>query len=275
VIDKARGYGINLFETAGCYAHGAMEEKLGERLRDDSRAVIVTKIGTDRTSMPRKCFTSTFLREQAERSRDRLKRPAIDILLLHNPVAATVEQGEATGALKDLASEGTIRAWGVAAGSLEVARAALAQGAQVLSLAYNAFCSKEVHALHEDVQRTHCGILARSVLAHGLLAGYWPVNKDFPDGDHRSERWTYDDMRRRSHDLQAIRVLVGGPVYTMRAAALRWVLTNDDLSCAILGPRSSMQLDQLVREAGKGPPYLSEETLQKFSSRIEALGVEV
>jgi len=112
------------------------------------------------------------------------------------------------------------------------------------------------------------------VLAHGLLTGYWSMHKDFAEGDHRAERWTPDDLRRRSRDLQAIRVMVGGEVYTMRGAALRWVLSNDDVSAAVLGPRSGVQLDQLVREAGKGPPYLADDKLEKFAARLEALGVQ-
>lgn len=273
VIDRARACGVTLFDTADCYAHGAMETKLGERLPDDGKTRIVTRIGTDRSALPRKCFKVDFLREHFERSRERLKRSVVDVVLLHNPVASTVEAGEATGFLAELQASGAVRAWGVAAGSAEVARAALAQGAQVLSLAYNAFCSAEVHGLHMEIEAADAGLLARSVLAHGLLTGYWSMHKDFPSDDHRSERWTPDDLRRRSRDLQALRVMVGDVVYTMRAAALRWVLSNDDVSCAILGPRSAVQLDQLVREAGKGPPYLTDEKLEKFAARLDALGV--
>src|SRR5690606_41580866 len=49
LIERARMLGITLFETADCYAQGRMEEKLGDALKDDEQAVVVTKWGTDRS----------------------------------------------------------------------------------------------------------------------------------------------------------------------------------------------------------------------------------
>jgi aryl-alcohol dehydrogenase-like predicted oxidoreductase len=273
VVDRAHALGITLFETADSYGRGAMERMLGTRLPADS-TYVVTKIGTDRDSTPpRKRFDAPYLRAAFDRSRERLRRDKVDVLLLHNPALETVERGDATGVLGELKTTGAIRAWGVSAGSVEVARAAIAQGADVLSLAYNVFFSTDVHELHDDLERSGTGLLAHSVLAHGLLCGFWSAQRQFSAHDHRNERWTFDELRQRLHQLQALRVLVGGTVHTMRAAALRFVLANDDMSAAIIGPRNSVQLDQLVREAGKGPPYLPEDKLEQLAARLDALGV--
>jgi hypothetical protein len=51
------------------------------------------------------------------------------------------------------------------------------------------------------------------------------------------------------------------------------VLANADVSTAVLGPRSSLQLDQLLREAGKGPPYLTPEQIDSLHFRLGQLGV--
>ncbi|HNS97462.1 MAG TPA: aldo/keto reductase, partial [Polyangiaceae bacterium] len=67
--------------------------------------------------------------------------------------------------------------------------------------------------------------------------------------------------------------LVGGDVLTPRAAALRYVLSNTLVTSAILGPRTTAQLDQLVREAGKGPPYLSDKALTDLPSKLLAAGI--
>src|SRR5688572_5706902 len=64
VIDRACALGITLFETADQYGQGAMEKKLGQRLKDAKRTRIATKIGSDReSSPPRKRFDARFLRE--------------------------------------------------------------------------------------------------------------------------------------------------------------------------------------------------------------------
>jgi aryl-alcohol dehydrogenase-like predicted oxidoreductase len=274
VIERALALGITLFETADSYAAGGMEARLGERLGASETALFVTKLGTDRNKKPAvKCFETSYLSRAFDESRARLKRDVVDVVLLHNPVLETVTRGEATTFLAELKSAGKIRAWGVSAGSVEVARAAVEKGTDVLSLAFNALFSSDIRALHDDIQKSGTGVLARSVLAHGLLCGYWSVQRAFDANDHRRERWTPDELRRRVQQLSALRPLVGGQIYTMRSAALQVVLANSDVSSILLGPRSTVQLDQLVREGSKGPPYLTDDQAKSLAFRLEHAGV--
>jgi aryl-alcohol dehydrogenase-like predicted oxidoreductase len=60
-------------------------------------------------------------------------------------------------------------------------------------------------------------------------------------------------------------------VSSLRAAAVRFVLEDDVVTCAVLGPRSGLQLDQLVRDAGKAPPYLPEQALEALYLRLESV----
>jgi aryl-alcohol dehydrogenase-like predicted oxidoreductase len=274
VIDRACALGVTLFETADVYGNGRMETRLGAQLETNDAVVIVTKIGTDRSDkQPRKRFAPEYLRAAFEKSRERLKRPVIDVLLLHNPSVATLERGEATALLSELKAGGAVRAWGVSAGSVEVARAAIGLGVDVLSLAHNALFSSDLDLLHSDIEASRVGVLARSVLGHGLLAGYWSLYRTFPPGDHRAERWTSEDLRRRVQQVAALRALIGDGVESLRGGAVRYVLSNKDVSSVVLGPRNVVQLDQLVREAGKEPPYLSAEKLKKFAARLQDLGI--
>src|SRR6478752_5440533 len=242
VIERALALGVTLFDTADSYGKGAMETRLGQRLAAHPQAVIVTKLGTDREASPvRKCFKPEFIRESFERSRERLKRDVIDVVLLHNPSESTIARGEAGAVLQELQNAGSIRAWGASVEGLDAARIAIHQGVRVLELAY------------------------------GLLCGQWPFDKEFARNDHRSERWTNDDLKRRISQLNAIRPCVNGSTVTsLRAAALRYVLSNNAVSCAVLGPRNGIQLDQLVREAGQHP-YLSPEALDALQIRLDNL----
>ncbi len=274
VIERALALGVTLFETADSYAKGAMETRLGERLAKQPDTVIVTKLGTDREASPaRKSFTPAFLRESFERSRERLKREIVDVVLLHNPSERSLERGEATAVLEELKAAGSIRAWGASVEGIDLARAAIKQGAQVLELAHNAFHNRTLGQLAPEIG-PNVGILARSVLAHGLLCGQWPTDKEFASSDHRSERWTTDDLKRRISQLNAIRPAVNGTTVTsLRAAALRFVLSSDVVSSAVLGPRSAMQLDQLLRDAGREPPYLTVEALNALQARLSNVGI--
>ena len=275
LLERARMVGITLFETADCYAQGRMEEKLGDALKDDAEAVIVTKWGTDRSGgVARKRFDADYLRQACERSLERLKRPAIQLGLLHNPSAQAIERGEATHTLAALKAEGKLLFWGVSAGDAAVARAAIEAGAEVVSLAYNAFRQKPLTEVAELVKSHEVGVLAHSVLNYGQLCGQWSLYRTFRAPDHRAERWTTEELKRRIRHLDALRPLVGGDIMTLRAAALRFVLNYELIGCAILGPRNGMQLDQLVREAGKSPPYITEPKLLALQNRLTDLEVE-
>ncbi len=273
VLDRALAVGITLFDTADVYGRGEMERRLGKRLQGAGATYVVTKIGTDlEISPPRKRFDRPHLFTAFERSQERLARDVVDGVLLHNPPIAALRSSEPTELLKELKKQGKIRFWGVSAGSADVARSAIREGADVIELAYNVFVAGDLHEVAGDVSESGAGVLARSVLAHGLLAGQWSAEREFYPGDHRFERWTPGELRTRIRQLDALRPLVSGPVVSLRAAALRFVLSNQLVSSAVLGPRSVAQLDQLVREAGM-PPYLRDTALAELSTRLKKLGV--
>ncbi len=82
VIQRARAYGITLFETADVYGRGAMEQRLGRLLGADAAVAFVTKIGTDLSGMPaRKRFDAAYLREACARSSECLQRQDYCLLL--------------------------------------------------------------------------------------------------------------------------------------------------------------------------------------------------
>lgn len=273
-IDRAVALGIDLFDTADVYGLGAMEKKLGERLPKEAR--VATKVGTDLDAIPpQKRFDLAYVRDAFDRSRDRLKRETIDVLLLHNPTMLAMSRAEVFAFLDELKKLKSLTAWGVSAGSAEVARAAIRRGAGVIEMAYNLFTAADLHGMADDVAESGAAVLARSVLAHGMLTGHWSAEREFYPGDHRMHRWTPGELKLRIGQLDAIRPAIAGPVLTMRSAALRFVLANQLVSSAVLGPRSMAQLDQLVREAGSGPPYLRDTVMAELGARLKTSGVLV
>src|SRR5438132_7477754 len=100
---------------------------------------------------------------------------------------------EAIGARK---KRGLLRHWGVSAGNVDAARAAIEKGAEVIELAYNLVQSIDLHRLAGEVMVARVGVLARSTLNFGLLGGMWSKERSFPEGDHRSDRWTRLELER-------------------------------------------------------------------------------
>jgi len=273
VIDRALALGITLFETGDVYSRGRMEQRLAERLPDT--AVVVTKVGTDRESKPpRKRFDQQFLEQSVTRCEERLGRSPLDVVLLHNPSVQAIERGEATETMASLVDQGKVKAWGISAGDGDVVSAALSgkHRPAVVQMAYNVLFSGDVDRVQQDLAEGNIGLLARSVLGHGLLAGFWASNRRFARDDHRLHRWTQDQLERRLKELQAVRAAVSREAPTVRSVALRFVLDNATVSAAVVGPRSVLQLDQLVREAGKAPPYLDDQAKQRLAIKIGDVG---
>lgn len=274
VIERAIALGITLFETADSYGKGEMERRLGRRL-PKTDVVVVTKIGTQLDpKLNRKRFDAKFLKESAEASRERLARERIDVLLLHNPSLQALIKGDATAAMTELVSAGVARHWGVSAGNADIAAAAIDAGAPVIEIPYNAFHTRVLVRITSEAQHKNVGILARSVLAYGLLTGTWQSGKEFPAEDHRAERWTADELRRRVVQLNALRPSAVGAITSMRAVALRYVLSHPLISSAVLGPRKGVQLDQLLRDAGKEQPYFPEGGREALEARVRSAGAK-
>jgi aryl-alcohol dehydrogenase-like predicted oxidoreductase len=255
-----------------------MEETLGELIPRDRHCVIVTKIGTDLESQPPcKRFGADFLERRLDASRERLKRECLDIVLLHNPSVLGLESPATTEWLKSLKQRGVATAWGVSAGTVEVAEAAIRAGADVIQVAYNALLLRDLHPLSAAIAEAKVGVLVHSVLSYGLLCGHWTAGKTFPLGDHRRDRWTPEQLTERLRQAGALRAVVGSGagLDSPRAAALRFTLSNEQLSACLVGPKNCLQLDQLVRDAGRGPPYLSAEQHRRLRARLTTLGVGV
>jgi aryl-alcohol dehydrogenase-like predicted oxidoreductase len=273
VLARAVGLGITLFESADTYGDGTMLRRLGRILGRDQRYCTVVKLGTMlKGNPPRKRFDRAFLNDRLANVSKLLEARSPDVVLLHNPSEQVITRGEALGLLSDQVACGAARSWGVSAGSRAVAAAAIDAGAPIVELAFNILWADDFRAIEQMAKSRGTGLIARSVLAHGLLAGTWPNDRQFAAGDHRSQRWTTDELRQRIRHLDAIRPLLAGEVQTMRSAALRWALSHELVSSLALGPRNCSQLDQLVRDAGKGPPYLPEGSLDALETRLRDLG---
>jgi aryl-alcohol dehydrogenase-like predicted oxidoreductase len=280
VLDRALDVGIEAIETSDAYAAGRMEHLVGRAIarRADvgDRVVVITKTGTDRTtSPPRKRFDADYLRASVERSLRRLGRDRIDVYLLHGPRAEVFATSESVDALLELKSAGKIAHWGVSTGDVAAGRTALRKGAEVIEIAYNLLHSANLHRLAGELMVSGAGVLARSTLAYGLLVGHWRSDRDFPPGDHRAERWSKPELERRIEQLSALRFLINRDVTTMRAAAVRFVLANQMVSTAVLGPRSVVQLEELVREVGAGPVYLRDADLARLPHALDVVGIEI
>jgi aryl-alcohol dehydrogenase-like predicted oxidoreductase len=274
VVKRALDIGVTTFDTSDAYGGGKMEALLGRLVPKSADVVVVTKGGVDRTTEPaQKRFDAAYLERAVTASLKRLRRERLDVFLLHNPSAESMQEGSALEAMSALQAKGLILHWGASVGDVDVARVAIEKGAAVVELAYNLFHSLDLHRLAGEIMVSQTGVLVRSTLGYGLLSGMWSKQRTFEDGDHRKDRWTSAEMVRRVEQLEAVRFLVKGDVRTLRAAAVRFALANHLVSAAVLGPRTLEQLEQLVREVGSGPVYLADSDLAGLPRALSRAGI--
>jgi aryl-alcohol dehydrogenase-like predicted oxidoreductase len=278
-LEAALDAGATLVETAGCYGpDGEIERVIGQVLRERGRdrAFVVTRIGVDRGGLlpgVRKRFEPPALRDLAEHSLRRLGTDHVDAVVLHNPLPVTLHQGDAVAALQALRAEGKARLVGVSVGSIEAGRAALAHDIDLLEVPYNLLYPQVLHALAGAASSAHVGVLARSTLAYGLLAGTWAADRSFGEHDHRAERWSSAELARRVRQREAARFLVREHVRSLREAAIRFVLANGLVTAALVGARTPEQVRENAA-AADALPYLVGDDLGRLATRLRDEGVE-
>lgn len=250
---------INTVDVAAHYGAGTFLKRCPPAMQ------LVVRLGADTTSPTGKNFSEGFLRDQVELVSEQLGR-APDVLLLHNPPVDAL--GASLDVLREAKANERARAFGVSVGSAEVALAALSQGAEVLSLAYNVFWQSDAAAIEPAVREAEAGLFVHSVLAYGLLSGQWSPSREFLAPDHRAHRWNTDAFRRRVRDVEALRAHVGTDIPSLRALALRFSLTPGTVASAIIGPRSQAQLEALVADHAGGPPLIPSNALESIQQTL-------
>jgi aryl-alcohol dehydrogenase-like predicted oxidoreductase len=166
LLDAARGFGINLIDTAPAY--GTSESRLGTLLSDRKDWVIVTKAGEE-FSDGRSYFdfSPDGVRRSVERSLERLRTDWLDAVLLHSSGddLEILRNSGAVEALRELREAGVIRACG--ASTKTVAGGLLAvELCDVVMVALDREDRSQLPVI-EAARRSGVGVLVKKPLASG------------------------------------------------------------------------------------------------------------
>lgn len=253
-IHAALDVGINLFDSSDFYGLGRAEERLGRALQGRHADVVVaTKAGIvprlhPGTSTLEHDFTSTYIRQSVEASLRRLARETIDLLQLHGPGHDELEREELWDALDKLKQSGKVRYIGVSLKSSHT------EGTPLLKWLDSALVSAiqmEYSVLHPSSARSldnlspRLPIIARSILAHGMLVRGEDQSREFGSNDHRARKWS-DAFAAR---VQGFRRAVGNQGRSILELLLHFALSSPSVSCALVGATSPEQIRQCAAAA--------------------------
>jgi len=249
-LHHALDRGVNFFDTADVYGDGH-SERLIARLRRERGEPF-----------------------QVERSLRNLEVEAIDLLQLHCPPTEVFYMPEVFGFLDDLVAAGKLRHYGVSVQKVEEALKAIEfPGVQSVQIVYNVLRQRPAELFFREARRRGVGILARLPLSSGLLSGRLTRQSTFAADDHRSfnregaafdkgETFSGLDFDIGLEVVEALRPLVR-PGETLSQFALRWILMDEAVTCAIPGGRHAAQVEE--NTAAADLPPLSPQVLRAIA----------
>ncbi|MBX2809159.1 MAG: aldo/keto reductase [Cellvibrionaceae bacterium] len=173
VLNTAAACGINLIDTAPAY--GSSEARLGALLTKTTPHdwLVATKVGEvfdSSTGQSHYNFTPEFIRASIEQSCRRLRRPTLDIVLIHSngDDRDIIQRQGALAVLKDLQREGKIRASGMSTKTVEGGLLAV-DHSDIVMLTHN-LTYREEQAVIDYATTKNKGIFIKKAFASGHLS---------------------------------------------------------------------------------------------------------
>ncbi|MCJ8167329.1 aldo/keto reductase [Pontibacter sp. E15-1] len=265
-LDLAVENGCNFFDTAWGYGAGKSEQILGRLVKRHSgqRLYVATKIPPKNMKWPSKagykledCFPSDHIIEYTEISLKNLGVETIDLQQFHVWEDAWAENEEWQRAVEKLKADGKIQHMGVSVNRwepenvLNTLRTGHISSVQVI---YNIFDQAPVDTLFPLCKELDVATIARVPFDEGTLTGTFTKETTFPEEDWRSTYFVPDNLNASVEHADRLKPLVPEGM-TMPEMALRFILSNPDVSTTIPGMRKAPHvLSNLSASDGKGLP---------------------
>lgn len=270
-LHRALDRGVNFFDTADVYGDGR-SERLIARLRAERSEpfYVATKAGRRLAPHVAEGYNRANLTAFVERSLVNLGVEAIDLLQLHCPPTPVFYMPEVFAVLDDLVRAGKLRHYGVSVEKVEEALKAIEYpGVQSVQIIYNIFRQRPAELLFRETLARRVGVLARLPLSSGMLSGRLRATTEFAPDDHRNfnrdgaafdrgETFSGLDYATGLAAVEELRARVPEG-QTLAQFALRWILMNEAVTCAIPGGRRPEQVDENMSAADL--PALSSEAM--------------
>lgn len=271
--------GVNWVDTAPMYGLGHSEEVVAAALTgiaEADRPFIFTKCGlvwdNDHPYKPaRRLGDPDSIRKGAEESLRRLQVEAIDLLQMHWPPEDGSRLDDYWGALLELREEGKIRAAGLCNHSLAQLDTAEALGhLDTLQPPFSAVKRTSAPEVAWCAANT-TGVIVYSPMQAGLLTGAFSAERaaglDHEDWRRRDAEFQGERLQRNLALADALRPIAEQRATTVAAIAVAWVLAWPGVTGAIVGARSTGQVDGWLPAATL---ELSDAELDQIALAIES-----
>ncbi len=281
-LNRAIDCGVNFIDTADVYGMGRSERLIAQLKRDRKEEIVVaTKAGRRLPAQTVEGYSRANLTSFIEDSLRKLSVDCLDLVQLHCPPTDVYYRPEVFGILDDLMTAGKIRYYGVSVERVEEALKAIEYpNVQTVQIIFNCFRLRPSGLFFEEAKKKRVGILARVPLASGLLSGKLTRGSTFEKDDHRNfnrhgeafdvgETFSGVDYETALDAVEEIRRLVPEGM-TMAQFALRWILMDPAVSCAIPGAKRPQQAEENCA-ASDLSPVETESVARIYDEKIRPL----
>lgn len=272
-LHKSVELGVNFFDTAWAYGEGRSEKLLGQLVRahPDKKIYTTTKIPPKNGKWPMEpkysladTFPPDHMVEYTEKSLKNLGLGQLDLIITHGWDDAWAADDSWQKAAADLKKRGLIRAFGISIDRWEANNSiqAIKTGAiDAVEVIYNIFDQSPEDELFPICRKHNVGVIARVPFDEGTLTGNLTMESHWPAGDWRNGYFNPKNLKESIKRAEALKPLVPSGM-TMPDLAIRFILTNPDVSTTIPGMRSTKNVEANVRASQK--PKLDPKLIEKL-----------
>ncbi len=263
-LHKSVELGVNFFDTAWIYGNGHSEKLLGQLLKayPDKKLYTATKIPPKSMRWPmnpeykfQEEYPTDHILEYTHKSIQNLGLEQLDLVLFHGWDDVWAHEESWQKAVRGLKEKGLIKAFGISIDRWEPTNAikAIETGQiDVIEVIYNIFDQAPEDKLFPACRKHNVGVIARVPFDEGTLTGKLTLDSKWPDGDWRNNYFDPENLKesvKRAEQLQEL--LPEG--MTLPELAIRFILSNNDVSTTIPGTRRVQNVEDNIASEGKGP----------------------
>ncbi len=240
ILNSALDAGINVIDTAECYADG--ETLIGKAIsKRRAEVVLMTKCGHAPTGFATPDWDPAMLARSIERSLKNLRTDHVDVMQFHSPSLATLKDGRVVEVLHKARERGQARFVGCSADSDKALYAVESGAFDTLQISVSIADQEAIDRVMPKAAARGMGVIVKRPIANAA----WRHGKQ-PPGDwytrpywDRLQKLDYDFLHRGVDDAAAI--------------ALRFTLGTLGVTTAIVGTTRPERIAQNIAHAGAGP----------------------
>ena len=242
LLNRVLDSGINFIDSSAAYrwSEELIAKYIGHR-RDEF--TFATKCGSGRVLQPDGEWVQTLdysaaaIAPQIDRSLQRMNTDCIDIMQLHSPSFEDVAHGDGLEGLMKARDQGKVRFISLSVDDPAAARKAIEIGEfDTMQVTYNVLQRDMGDIIAAARQQQDMGIIIKVPIASAVFAG------PRPEGD--AEQWE------RGQEILSPEAIGDLPKVE---AALRWLLTSEDVHTAIVGTTNITHFESNLAAAERGP----------------------